>query len=305
MSAPMIHPRTALFAAALLGTPAAAAQSAADLAARQELVAQADAAREAGDHARALDLATRASRIRMTPSLQLFIAQEQRVAGQLVEAYANALACAQGARADVSMRNREAILGTCESTARTLDPLLGRVRVALPADAYDDVRLEVAAAEVPAALRDQPRVVMPGSVRVRATAPGRTPFDQEVRVAAGSTVDVRVTLPAAAAVAAPARRGPGAAPWVVAGVGVAGVAAAGVLFGLAAAAQSDRDALCAERGCLPQAQEHDARYRDDALYGNVALGVGAALVVGGVVWYLVARPRASAVTSAAPLVIRF
>jgi hypothetical protein len=302
----MIRPRTIAFVASLYWPATAFAQSPADLAARQSLVAEADAASLAGDHARALDLALRASRIQMTPSLQLLLAREHRQLGQLVAAYADALACARGALADASLRSRETILSACQETARELEPQLGRVRVSFPADAPAETQLRVADDIVPDALRDQPRVVLPGTVRVRATAAGRAPFEQQVHVTAGSTVDVRVTWPVVIAGEAPPPRGPGVAPWIVVGVGAAGLAAAGVFFGLASSAQSERDGACtAGVGCLPVAKEHDARYRDDALYGNFALGVGAALVVGGVVWYLVARPRASAVASSAPFVIRF
>jgi len=299
-------PRPIPLLLALVGVaPIARAQSAADLAARQELVVQADAARERGEHPRALDLATRASLIRMTPSLQLLIAQEQRQLGQLVEAYASGLACARGAVADPGLRNRESIRATCEALSRELDPMLGRVRVRLPADAPPDTQLRVAAAEVPAALRDQPRLVTPGAVVVTATAAGRVPFRRELRVAAGSTPEVDVTLaPELAAVETPGR-GPGVAPWIVVGVGAAGLATAGVLFGLATTAQSDRDTQCTRDGCQGGALDLDARYRDLALGGNLALGVGAAAVVGGVVWYLVARRRPAVTASAPTLAITF
>jgi hypothetical protein len=65
--------------------------------------------------------------------------------------------------------------------------------------------------------------------------------------------------------------------------------------------QAERDATRIPGvGCQPA-----AHYRDLALYGNVALGVGAALVVGGVVGYLVARPRGPATASAHCLTITF
>ena len=57
--------------AVTLATGAAWAQSPADIAARRELLQQAQAARDANDHTRALDLASRAGAIQMTPSVLL------------------------------------------------------------------------------------------------------------------------------------------------------------------------------------------------------------------------------------------
>ena len=54
---------------------------------------------------------------------------------------------------------------------------------------------------------------------------------------------------------------------------------------------------------LDRARDDDARYRDLLLGANVALGVGAAASIGGLVWWLVGRGsmRSSARASVAPL----
>ncbi|MFO0653014.1 MAG: hypothetical protein U0326_42745 [Polyangiales bacterium] len=286
----------ALIALSLCAVPSlAGAQSSADLAARQDLVAQADQARSAGDHARALDLAQRAGAIRMTPSLQLMIAQEQRSLGQLVDSYASALACARAAQADASAANRAAIVETCTSVSRALEPQLGRVRLRFASDLPGDARVLVAGVEVAAAAREIPRVVMPGQVTIDASAAGRTPFHRALRVDAGAVTDVTIELPRSlTAQSQTASGGPGAGPWIVAGVGVASLAAAGVMYALAGSARDERDGQCNAQGyCFPIAQNHDARYRDMLTGTNVALIAGGALVAGAALWYAIARMRST------------
>ncbi len=287
-----------LISLSLLLSPALAlAQTSADLASRQELVARAEQARAAGDHEHALDFALRAGRIRMTPSLGLMIAQEQRTLGQLVESYASALACARAAQADVNAANRASIAETCTSVARALEPALGRVLLHLPTDLPSGVSVRVADAEVPEALRDLPRVVMPGEVVVEASAPGHAAFHRSLAVPAGAVVDVSIELPAVdltRPLAPEPRVSPGAGPWIVAGLGLASLATSGVLYALADSARSDRDAQCGAMGyCQPTALDFDASYRDMLVGTNVALGVGAALVAGGALWYVIARVRAT------------
>ena len=86
-------------------------------------------------------------------------------------------------------------------------------------------------------------------------------------------------------------RGAGAGPWIVGGVGVASLVAAGVFYGLATGARDDRDAACTypDSTCDPAALEHHDRFTTwrTAYYATVA--AGGALVAGSVVWYLLAR----------------
>jgi hypothetical protein len=62
-----------------------------------------------------------------------------------------------------------------------------------------------------------------------------------------------------------------------------------VFYGLSSSARTDRDGACSPDGCDPAAQSHDDRYASFLTATNVALGVGAAAVVGGATWYLVGR----------------
>ncbi|MFO0647936.1 MAG: hypothetical protein U0326_16980 [Polyangiales bacterium] len=298
-----------LLSLALLLVPArAVAQTSADLASRQELVARAEASRAANDHEHALDFALRAGRIRMTPSLGLMIAQEQRALGQLVESYASALACARSAQADPSAANRASIAATCTSVARALEPALGRVHLRLPADPPAGVTVRVASAEVPEALRDLPRVVMPGAVVVEASAAGRAPFRRTLEVPAGAVVEVAIELPPSVstrdrgALATPAALddprvaaiGSGRGPWIVEGVGVAGLATAGVLYAL-----SGRRAPTATRNATRGASVRRRRStttRATATCSSAPTWRSAWARRSswrGALWYVIARVRAS------------
>src|SRR5215470_10337035 len=98
----------------------ASAQDAASLATRRVLIERAQAARTGNDHAAALDLAQRAAQIAMTPSLRLFIAQEQNALGRLAEAFGNADLCMREAERDESVRNRGVVAATCRALASAL-----------------------------------------------------------------------------------------------------------------------------------------------------------------------------------------
>jgi len=287
----------------------AQAQPSPDEVARIDLLRQAEQARDAGDHARSLDLATRAGRLRMTPSLQLLIAQESDRVGRVVDAYGSALACQRAAEVDATLRNRESILGTCRALTETIRARVGSVRVRF-ATTPPELALRIAGAEVSAATRELPRVVAPGAVSVEVEAPGYLPWRRTVAVAAGGVAEVAVTLVSVGASQGDpsARRGAtGPWPYVVAGVGVASFVAAGVLYGYASDARGERDALCNARGCFPDSRDHNARYEDLVLGTNVALGVGGALVVGGALWWILARTRGAtdrpAATQVTPMVL--
>lgn len=310
---------TTIALSTLLATAAATAQeSPADIA-RRELIAQAEQASTAGNHAQAVELAQRAAQIRATPSVQYFLAREQQSLGHSVEALAWAGACARAAEADTALRNRDAILQACRDIATASEARVARLTVTVPSPAPPGLTVRVGTSELAPALWGIAYPVAPGATTVDATAPGMAPFHREVTTTAGQSATVAIALVAAPAAAvttaappiapqplptppSPAARGPGAGPWIVAGVGVAGLALAGVFYGMALGARADRDAACqAGVGCDPSAQSHDDAYARDLTLTNVALGVGAAAVVGGAVWYFVGRAGAPPARATASL----
>jgi hypothetical protein len=309
----------------------AEAQVGADVA-RRSLIDAAAAAARAGDHARALELGERALALRATPSLRLFLAREHLRAGHPVEALAQAGECATRARGDATVPDRDATLARCEAVAREAERGVARLtlRVASPAPA--GLRVTVRGEVVAAALYDVAWPLAPGETSIDATAAGRVAFhrDLTLTVGASETVDVMLAEPEVVApavtpvvvappviappvVVAPPRRerraapAPSRGPWVVVGVGVAGLVAGGVLGALALGEQSSRDAACpsAARCDAASALSHDAAMRDLGLGANVALVAGGALVVGGVAWWLIARATRTATPTPAGLALRW
>lgn len=123
--------------------------------------------------------------------------------------------------------------------------------------------------------------LLPGEHRLEARAPGRTPWVEAVRPRVGETLETEAQLSV--------RRGPW--PWVLGGVGL-GLVGGGVGFGLAAEGRaSDWSDACAGGTCASgytyarYLEDQNGLDSDETLAG-VLVGVGAAAVVGAVVWWL-------------------
>ncbi len=292
----------------LLAASECPAQTSPTEVARRELLQGADAARAAGDHPRALDLARRAGEIRMTPSVRLLLAQESEVTGSLLEALDHASGCVREAEADATLRNRATILTNCRALESALRPRLGSVVLQVgtpPAGAV----IRVAGHEIPAALFGLPVRVMPGSVVVEVGGEGIEASHQEVQVAAGTSVDVPVQVRAveSAAIATvadtrlslatqtvtPAQNGgPGAGPWVLVGTGGAAVIAGGILLAMGASELRLRDGLnCQYRDspCAPEYNDHDNNQFQYTNWGTGVAAAGATAMAAGVLWWLIAR----------------
>jgi len=137
------------------------------------------------------------------------------------------------------------------------------------------------------------RVIDAGGGRVVAEVAAGAP-DLEARVGAALRGDSAVVV-APPAVTPPVRRGVGAAPWILVGVGGAVAVAGGALLAASFGALGDVEAVCPGYRCgaldgaqRTSAQESYDRARTLNTTGGVMLGVGAAAAVGGVVWYAVA-----------------
>lgn len=289
------------FAIVLLASTAAAQNPALQVA-RRELLDQAQQARAANDHTRALELAERAAQIQMTPSVRLFIAQEQQSIGRVGEAYANGTLCAREAQMDTTSRQREAVQAACEQLAASLRERIGRITVTVPRPAPAGLRVQVAGQELVEVAWGIPFVVTPGPVTIEAGAEGFARFSRTVNVAAGGNESITIqltpgaggSLPPPRVVTGPgstppatpaASRGPG--PFVLMGIGGAGLIFGGVSAGLFFSARG----RCPNSVCPDQATINQA-----ALFGPlmwVGAGVGVAGIVGGVLWYVLGAPRSN------------
>ena len=141
----------------------------------------------------------------------------------------------------------------------------------------------------------------PGPHAIVVEAPDHARFERSVTLVDGNVVPVDVA-PKLEPIEAPTKTKeptkvvdppPPDRTWsyVLGGVGVASLAAAGVFYGLATGARDGRDAACTypDSTCDPAALEHHDRFTTwrTAYYATVA--AGGALVAGSVVWYLLAR----------------
>lgn len=327
--------RVAAVLALVASSRVASAQWPPEEGARRELLSQAEQAADAGEHARALELARRAASIRPSTSLVAFFAREHRALDQRVEALDAAGQCLREVAADAALRNRDTIREACEAVRASVEGRVGRLAVHVAGDAPPGLSVRVGARVIVPALYGVASPVMPGAIVVRAEAPGFAAFTRELVVREGEVASIDVTLtavappvtppvappvaplvavtvappilaPPAVTPPSPPRASPGAGPWILGGAAIAGFGVAAVFYGLAMGARADRDALCPqpEQRCPSQADVDDGRYADWLTGTNVALSVGAAAAVGAAVWIVAWRltghtsnaPRASALT---------
>ena len=191
----------ALALAALSAGGSAAAQTAGDADARRLALGQAQEARAANDHQRALEFAQRAGAISMTPSVRQFIAQESNAVGRLGEALRAATLCENEALANHAINSRDAIIASCHALIAALRPRVGYV-VLHAEGPPPGLQIRVAGQPVNLILLDADFAVTPGDIAIEASAPGGS-FASQVPVAVGAHVRVDVQLhPAETPVAA-------------------------------------------------------------------------------------------------------
>lgn len=311
--------------AVILSTIAAAApgfaQSPPDATARRQLVDRAIAARDAGDHALALELFLQAGQIQMRPGLRMSLAQEQLALGHVVEACGAATACVTEAQADLAGTGNATALQGCAALVATTCATLGHVRLRLPTPAPEGLRLTVQGRGVDRSAGEV-LAVSPGTVTVLAMAGRQVLFEESVTVQRGETRDVVVHLDAAPATTAErtapaepdgapvaptaprttplpptpprASRGRGAGPWLVLGGGVVALGLSAMFLGLRESAKTSRDAACGIGYCTQTAADFQSTAETDNLAMYVTLGVGAAAVTAGVVWLVTGRSSAEA-----------
>lgn len=313
-----------------LASTAAWAQSDAEVAARRQLIEEARRLSSAGDHARAVELATRASRIRTTPSLRAFLAAEQLSVGQVVRAMSNAEQCASELRRDTTASDRDRLIADCQRIAQQASERVARVTVEGLAESIAGLTVRVQGEPMNLALLGVPTVVDPGVVLVEVDAAGFRPFRQEIRVESRQSGSVRVELqreeaPRAEAPApsdrnatsaravstqasAPVNVAPTprpvapraqperslAGPIAVTVAGGAVLALSGLFVGLQVGAYGDCRIEGGENVCTGNTTIESAQTA--LTFNRVAIGAaigGAALAVGGVTWLVLSRGASS------------
>lgn len=286
------------------------AQTQPELATRRLLIEQATAERAAGHHLQALALAQRAGAVRMTPSVQLFIAQELDATGDPAAALGVASECVREVERDPAVAHRAELLATCQELASSTRARVGYLVVRAPESPPDGLRVRVGGAALNLALLGVPNVVSPGALAIEASAPGRVAFATSRVVEAGATVQVDLELPpepvappvvVAAPVSIPpvrvaprptpaTRRPSRLAPGLLLGGGAAALVGGAVLLAVRANALDGCTISAGEAVCDTPAALDAARGSNGLAAGaGVLLGVGAAAVGAGVVWLLLDR----------------
>ncbi len=284
---------------------------------RRELIDQGVQARRIGDHEHALDLFTRAGQIEMRPGLRMSLAEEYQALGQARPACETASRCVEEVQADLSRPESGRVLQGCAELVSATCARFGRLRMHLPTPSPAGLRVSVQGRSFDVTGVDGVAIVDPGDLVVQASDASGETYREQLAVRPGETREVSVALqrnttptihslpvpatstPADTATVQPrpgpapdtqsGRRGPGAGPWIVGGLGIAGLGTAAALWwGVRAAAQRDLDAACpaSTMSCDPYARNAQERGQTAALGTNIALAAGAVGVVGGILWLI-------------------
>lgn len=268
--------------------------------------------KSAGDFTGALKLLREVGQVKMTPQVRYHIATCEEGLGKLVAALGGyELALSQ------SENMPESFLTEVQAAVASLRARIPRIVIVRGAGAdaaairLDDVALGGASigVEIP---------IDPGPHAVTASAPGYEKYARTVSLTEAENQTITVELvalpdeeptplaPAPVAPVAPPPSGYGALPFVLGGVGVAGLAVGAVLLPLSQDKSGQVKDLCGGEDCtgLGRADWNTARaLADDArtleAVGWVSIGVGAAsLATGAVLFWLDPARRAEAAESA-------
>ena len=168
----------------------ATAISGSQLIARRTLLERAQAASRARDFAQALTLAQQAAAIEMTPSLRMFLAQQQQALGHHADAMESAEYCVRDATRNTALERRDIILGECRRLSAVSQRQVVLVTVVVPALHHTSLSIRVGSRELLAAEYNIPVVFDAGQYEVNATAPGQSNHTEVAIGAPGTTLSV-------------------------------------------------------------------------------------------------------------------
>jgi hypothetical protein len=304
--------------AALMPSAASAQTPEPELAARKAYGAGVIAF-QSGDNSKAYEQFVLADQTVASPNIKLMLGRTLIRLSRRPEAYR---VLTQAVKSAGDVPKYESAVRAAREELRDLEQQLALVRVRI-ADPSSTTALKVDDQWIDRALWGEALAFEPGSVRIELSEPDGRHDLQQLSLSPGSslTLDMRVPPPATAPIVAATNAVPPAAEsqpsselpassdidrpaaqrtpassshqlrpvsYIVAGVGVAGLAAFGILGTL-----SDKEFSRLESAC-PNAKSCDPGYRDNATRGqtyqtiaNVSLGVGGAALVSGIVLWLV------------------
>ncbi len=295
-----------LFALLFASTPCFAAPSPEETKAALEKFKQAQKSFDAKDYATALELARAALEITGSPNARLYVGRALRELGQLAEAHAELERTLRDSR---EAANKDPKYGPTRDSAAAeialLDQRVGKVIVAV-VDPPPGVKVELNGKALDTTQVGQPVAVAPGDVLARAHGDGAAAVEKLIQIAAGATQTITLVFRTAAAVApavatptkpaadadAPPKKSGGTlrtAGYVVAGVGVVGIAVFAITGSMANSKYGELEDGCGSTRCS------DPKYADTVdsgkrlqtianvslIAGGVGLLAGGALIVFG------------------------
>jgi len=218
---------------------------------------------------------------------------------QLPEAYDELSSAIRGATARAASEPRYAATRDAASTERAaLTAKIGLVVIAVT-DRPAGLEVKIAGRPVPVERLGEAVAVAPGPVLVEASAPGRTPFQRELALGAGSSEVLAIALPTTAttadrATAPRAQTGGGlrTAGFVVGGLGLAGFVTFAVTGLLANSKYDSVATACGNTHCTDPAYSSQigAGKTLDTM-ANVGLAAGIVGVTGGALMILFGGPH--------------
>jgi hypothetical protein len=245
-----------------------------------------------------------------SPNTRLYLGLSLQRLGRLAEAYGELARTASEAGDLVATDRRyESARDLARRAVAELEPRVAQlsVRVVNPPAG---VTVRIGRTTLDAAALGVALPYDPAEVTVVAEAPGFLPSQQGVRLTPGGRASIELALrraPASAAAppsaslavrpaaAPPATRGGGVrvAGFVVGGLGAASLAGFAVLGSMASSRYDELRAVCPRPACTAERVRQIDEGEQTTLLANVALGVGAAALVAGVVMIAVGGPRAA------------
>ena len=171
-----------------------------------------------------------------------------------------------------------------------LDPRIPHLIVKAPSDRPAGTKITLDGATLAEGAWDAQIDVDPGSHSVHAEAPGRLSYDGSVTLAEKQTKTISILLEVdtSAKPIVEGKKSSRVLPLVVAGVGVVGI---GVGLGLGYASMKKKDEACGgTKVCDPDGLSQGKSLANTS---TIVTGIGAALLISGVVWYLVSPSSSS------------
>lgn len=265
---------------------------------RTQLFKEGRAAAAAGKWSEAAEKFRAVVEIRTAPKALIALALAEQHEGHFVEAKR----LCEKARIDAHAAQNKDDEDAAAQALRGLEGHVPSIALRIP----EDVRgVSVTIDGRPADLKGGEVDVDPGERSVVVSAPGRVDFQAKVVAEEGKRSELEVMLPLQSSRKPGAQSAghvatPPAGVFILGGVGVAAGVAGVVLLAKGKEGERDVSKVCSDVSkCSPEVQANADAAETKIIAGDVLIGVGAAALAGGALWWILA-PSKSAATAIAP-----